>query len=69
MYAFTHKFHVHIIQEHIVDTEAVYVCTRVHQRDIATAGVPLPMSLPLSAPLGIADMLPSPLVVHTEGPL
>jgi len=27
------------------------------------------MSLPLLAPLAIADMLPSPLVVHTEGPL
>mmetsp|Transcript_81161 Transcript_81161/g.131486 ORF Transcript_81161/g.131486 Transcript_81161/m.131486 type:complete len:118 (+) Transcript_81161:145-498(+) len=44
---------------------------RVHQRDIATAGVhvPSPFLLSLSAPLAIAHMLLSPLVVHTEGPL
>ena len=45
----------------------VYVCSAPARH--SDYRCTLPMSLPLSAPLAIADMLPSPLVVHTEGPL
>ena len=57
MYAFTHKFHVHILQEYTVDTDRCVYLYASHQRDIASTGVPFLMSLPLSAPLVIANML------------